>query len=51
MDSALIIAGLIIFVLPALIIGGAAMFPPKPQDPFIPATDWGNQDIDQNLNK
>ena len=52
MDISLAIAGLVIFVLPALIIIVASLFPPKLDiDTFTSPRDWGSQDIDQNLNK
>jgi hypothetical protein len=52
MDISLIIAGLVIFVLPALIVVIASIFPPKlDMDTFASPRDWGSQDIDQNLNK
>lgn len=52
MDTALPIAAFIIFVLPILIIGGAALFPPKPEsDPLEHLENWGSQDVDSKLNK
>jgi hypothetical protein len=52
MDISLIIAAFVIFGLPIIIIGGAALFPPELKDePFISPKDWGSQDLDQNLNK
>jgi hypothetical protein len=52
MDISLIIATFIIFGLPIILIGGAALFPPELGDePFDSPKDWGNQDLDQNLNK
>jgi hypothetical protein len=52
MDLPLLIALSVIFGLPIIIIAGAALFPPKPQgDPLEYMKNWGNQDIDQNLNK
>jgi hypothetical protein len=52
MDISLVIAGMVIFVLPALIVLIASLFPPKLNtDIFASPKDWGSQDIDQNLNK
>jgi hypothetical protein len=52
MDISLIIAAFIIFGMPIIIIGGAALFPPKVEtEPFTSPKDWGSQDLDQNLNK
>jgi len=52
MDLPLLIALSVIFGLPIIIIVGADLFPPKPQsDPLEDIQNWGNQDIDQNLNK
>jgi hypothetical protein len=51
MDISLIIAAFIIFGMPIIIIGGAALFPPKVEPPFSSSKDWGSQDLDQNLNK
>jgi len=52
MDISLVIAGMVIFVLPALIVLIASLFPPKLNtDTFASPKDWGSQDLDQNLNK
>jgi hypothetical protein len=52
MDLPLLIACSVIFGLPVVIVVGAALFPPNPEkDPLEYMTNWGNQDIDQNLNK
>lgn len=52
MDLPLIIAVSFIFGLPIVIVVGAALFPPEPMDdPLEYMKNWGNQDIDQNLNK
>jgi hypothetical protein len=51
-DIALIIAAFVIFGLPIIIIGGAALFPPKlDTDPYSSPTNWGSQDVDSKLNK
>ena len=52
MDLPLIIALTTIFGLPIVIVVGSALFPPEPlDDPLEYIKNWGNQNIDQNLNK
>jgi hypothetical protein len=50
-DISLIIAAFVIFGLPIIIIGGAALFPPKlDTDPYSSPNNWGSQDVDAKLN-